>query len=140
MLPSPSRSVITRKVGVELTGQITVFYTIKQLFNPKISGCIFSCLCYMQNLQMFDFYINLFLEPMDLFSFHKEIANIHWMKSSLPKQSHIFSPTNVTLFTGKYHVKRVSFEVYFDSIRHFLLRNLIQRLCSFNCGKKLKYF
>ena len=52
-------------------------------------------------------------EPMDLLSFCREIVNIYRMKYSSRQRSHIFSPTDVTLFRGISNDKRVPSEVRF---------------------------
>ena len=77
-------------------------------------------------------------ETMDLLSFRREIVNIYRMKYSSQQRSHIFSPTDITLFRGKSNDKRVPSKVRFDGIRHYPLSNPTQRRCSY-CGKKSKY-
>ena len=64
---------------------------------------------------------------MDLLSFCREIENIYRMKYSSRQRSHIFSPTDMTLFRDKSNDKRVPPEVRFDGIWHYPLSNLTQR-------------
>ena len=77
-------------------------------------------------------------EPMDLLSFRREIVNIYRMKNSSRQRTHIFSPTDVTLFRGRSNDKRVLSKVRFDGIWHYALSNPIPRLCSYY-GKKWKF-
>ena len=74
---------------------------------------------------------------MDLLSFRREIVNIYRMNYSSRQRSHIFSPTDTTLFRGKSNDKKVPSEVRFDGIWHDPLSNPIQLHCSY-CGKKSK--
>ena len=59
------------------------------------------------------------------------------MKYLSRQRSHIFSPTDVTLFRSKSNEKGVALEVCFDGIRHYPLSNPTQRRSYF--GKKSKY-
>ena len=43
------------------------------------------------------------------------------MKYSSRQRSHIFPPTDITLFRGKSNNKKVPFKVRFDGIRHYPL-------------------
>ena len=75
---------------------------------------------------------------MDLLSFRREIVNIYQMKYSSRQRSHIFSPTDITLFRGKSVDKRVPSEVHFDGIWHYPLSDSTQHHCYY-CVKKSKY-
>ena len=92
----------------------------------------------MQQFKMPGFYIDLPLTLITSLSLCREIVNIYQMEYSSQQQSHIFSPTDVTLFRDKSNDKRVFSEVCFDCIWHYPLSNPTQRRWSY-CGKKSKY-